>query len=204
MRPNDPFRRLDHSPLLDLDTTIERLTRFGSRLGDDVAPPGIRPAAVLVGLIDDDGLPALLLTRRSQVLRQHGGEVSFPGGRLEPGEAPEAAAVREAGEEVGLPSSSVRLLGRLPSLTTYVSSSHVVPVVARIDAGVDLSVRNEEVDRVFTVRLSELVSEQTYSEERWGEPPDEHRVHFFYLDDETVWGVTARILYQVLSVTLAG
>lgn len=178
--------------------------RFGSRVTDESVPPGIRPAAVLVGILDDGGSPAMLLTRRSQVLRQHRGEVSFPGGRLEPGERPEDAAVREAGEEIGLPSSSVHLLGRLPSLTTYVSSSHVVPVVARIDAGVDLAVCNEEVDRVFTVRLSELVREHTYSEEQWGEPPDEHRVHFFYLDDETVWGVTARILHQVLTVALTG
>lgn len=204
MRPNDPFRRLDHSPLHDLGTTIERLSRFGARLSDEHTPDGIRPAAVLVGLLDDGGVPALLLTRRSQVLRHHRGEVSFPGGRLEPGEQPEEAAVREAGEEIGLPSSSVRILGRLPSLTTYVSSSHVVPVLAHVDAGVDLSVCNEEVDRVFTVRLSELVAEHTYSEEHWGEPPDEHRVHFFYLDDETVWGVTARIVHQVLTVALAG
>lgn len=159
---------------------------------------------MLVGVLDEGGTPSVLLTRRSQVLRQHRGEVSFPGGRLEPGERPEDAALREAHEEIGLAPSSVSVVGRLPSLSTYVSSSHVVPIVARVDSAVDLAVCNAEVDRVFTVPLVDLVRDDTYSEELWGEPPDQHRVHFFHLDDETVWGVTARILHQVLAVALTG
>jgi hypothetical protein len=66
-----------------------------------------------------------------------------------------------------------------------------------------MDVVNAEVDRVLVVPLRELVRDDTYVEERWGTPPEQFQIHFFFLDDETVWGATGRILYQVLSAAIS-
>lgn len=163
--------------------------------GDDA-----RPAAVLVAIADDaDGQAGVLLTRRSRRLRNHSGEMSFPGGRIDPGESPEDAAVREALEEVALDPSVVEVVGTLDHLATVVSRSYIVPVVARLPAQFDLPAASpDEVERVLWVPLGELVRADTYRVERWGEPPTSRLLYFFELDDETVWGATASVLRDLL------
>ena len=79
---------------------------------------------------DDAGNAGVLLTRRSTALRNHAGEISFPGGRIDPGETEVAAALREANEEVGLDPAAVEVIGELDHLATVVSRSHIVPVIA--------------------------------------------------------------------------
>jgi 8-oxo-dGTP pyrophosphatase MutT (NUDIX family) len=137
------------------------------------------------------------------LLRRHGGEISFPGGRLDADETPRDAALREAHEEIGLDPHDVEVVGELSPVTTNVSSTHIVPIVGRVRNAPSLAVRNAEVDRVFTVALTELVADDTYSEELWGAPPQQWQIHFFHLDDETVWGATARMLHQLIAITLA-
>jgi 8-oxo-dGTP pyrophosphatase MutT (NUDIX family) len=169
--------------------------------------PDARNSAVLVVLHEGDRGPELLFTRRSMQLRHHRGEVSFPGGRLEPGEGPVDAALREASEEVGLDPSEVEVVGQLTELSTVVSRSHIVPVVARL-AGTGgerpaLVPQASEVDRILWVELAELTRPDTYREERWGTPPLDRSIHFFELDDETIWGATARMLHDLLTVATA-
>jgi peroxisomal coenzyme A diphosphatase NUDT7 len=168
---------------------------------------GVRPSAVLVLLADDAaGNAGVLLTRRSTALRNHAGEISFPGGRIDPGETEVAAALREANEEVGLDPAAVEVIGELDHLATVVSRSHIVPVIARAATQLALTPQSPEVERIMWVPLAELARADTYRAERWvapaglgGAQDSRMRVlYFFELDDETVWGATARILVDLL------
>ena len=172
-----------------------------------VPPPGLplepafdgaRISAVLVALADGADGAEVLLTRRSMDLRTHRGEVSFPGGRVDPGETPTDAALREAHEEVGLDPTIVDVYGELPHLNTVVSRSYIVPLVATLPSVVPLTPASPEVDRVLWVPLTELVRADTYHTERWGSPPMDRLLHFFHLDDETIWGATAHLLAELL------
>ena len=168
----------------------------------DVLPmfPGARPSAVLVALRDGPHGAEVLLTRRSMHLRNHKGEISFPGGRLDEGETYEEAALREAWEEVAMPATSVEVVGRLLPLSTVVSLSYIVPVVGVMRDDPPLHPATSEVDRLFWEPLADLLVDGTYREERWGTPPLDRPIYFFELDDETVWGATARMLHQLLRV----
>lgn len=176
-------------------------------LDDDAfAPsfPDARPSAVLVLLADGPGGAEVLLTRRTMHLSSHRGEVSCPGGRLDPGETYEEAALREAWEEVGIDRSGVELVGRLDPIATVVSRSWIVPVVGLAAERHRPVVQAAEVDRAFWHPLHDLTRPGTFREELWRLERGEWPVYFFELDDETVWGATARILHQVLRLGLVG
>ncbi|HWC11143.1 MAG TPA: CoA pyrophosphatase [Acidimicrobiales bacterium] len=164
-------------------------------------PLGRMPAAVLLALFEEHDEARVLLTRRARHLRSHHGEVAFPGGRLEPGEEPVAAAVREAAEEVGLDPARVHVVGRLTPLPTLSSGALVSPFVGVLGGRPALTLAPGEVESAFDVSLSELMEEGVYHEERWDLPgwPD-RPVHFFDLADDVVWGATARILHELLSL----
>ena len=161
-----------------------------------------RPSAVLVGLFQSARGVEVILTRRSHQLTNHRGEISFPGGRLDEGETVIAAALRETHEEIGINPSEAQVIGELSALSTVVSNSHIVPIVARFDREPKMQPMNSEVDRVLTVPLSELIRSDTYSKEHWKFLDRELQINFFYLDDETIWGATARMLLQVMKLTL--
>lgn len=159
-----------------------------------------RPSAVLIPLLIDADVPSVVLTRRADHLRNHKGEVSFPGGRMENDETPHTAALREAFEEIALPHDSVTVLGHLTPIATFASNSHITPVVARVEGTPSFVADPGEVARVFTVTLSDLTREDTYRNEWWETPRGEVNIHFFELDDETIWGATGRLLHQLLDV----
>ena len=163
-----------------------------------------RESAVLVALYDGPHGAEVILTRRAWHLRSHRGEISFPGGRLEPGETAEEGALREAHEEVRLDPASVEVVGRLSTLATVSSMSHIVPVVGRLTSRPELRPRQAEVERILHVPLVELARPDVFREERWGTPPVERPIYFFELDDETIWGATARILVDLLVVASSG
>ncbi|MHB1536833.1 MAG: NUDIX hydrolase [Acidimicrobiales bacterium] len=161
-----------------------------------------RPAAVLCAVFDDAGRAAVVLTRRSTQMRSHTGEVALPGGHLEPQESPAAAALREAWEEVGIDAGSVEMIGQLRPLATYARSATVMPFVGLLASPPKLQPNPSEVDRAFTVTLSELVAPGVYHDELWPDPRGAERpIHFFDLVGETVWGATARILRDLLDRT---
>jgi 8-oxo-dGTP pyrophosphatase MutT (NUDIX family) len=162
--------------------------------------PGARSSAVLIPLFDEGGEAHVVLTRRSNELRNHQGQVAFPGGRQDPGESLEAAALREAWEEVGIEPASVDVVGELDLLTTVASAFVIAPFVGVLPARPLLRPNPAEIDRAFDVPLSELLHPDAYRAEEWGLPWGEREVSFFELEGETVWGATARILQQLLTL----
>jgi len=159
-------------------------------------------SAVLVALFDGPAGAEVLLTRRSMELRHHRGEISFPGGRLDPGETPLDTALREAHEEVGLDPEAAAIVGELGHLNTVVSKSYIVPIVARLDERPTLLAQTMEVDRVLWTPIADLTKPGTYHVETWGHPPLDRPLHFFELDDETVWGATAHMLVDLMTRAL--
>jgi 8-oxo-dGTP pyrophosphatase MutT (NUDIX family) len=160
---------------------------------------GTRPSAVLAPLYPEGDEVMVVLTRRSQTLRSHRGEVSFPGGGVEPGDASlVATALREAREEIRLEPASVEIIGELDHLQTVTSRSYIVPFVGQLEGRPDLVAAPAEVESILHVALSELLDDGVYHEERWGLAPLEHPVHFFELDGDIVWGATAAMLRGLL------
>ncbi|MEI2698646.1 MAG: CoA pyrophosphatase [Microthrixaceae bacterium] len=161
---------------------------------------GASPSAVLVPLYEHDGELFVVLTRRAQSLRTHKGEVSFPGGRADPGESYVQAALREAQEEVFLDPAAVEPLGELDHLTTVTRRAYIVPVVGLIEGRPELGRNPAEVEAVLHVPLSELMEPGVFREERWGEGENSRPVYFFDLVGDTVWGATAALLRQLLAL----
>jgi 8-oxo-dGTP pyrophosphatase MutT (NUDIX family) len=165
--------------------------------------PGGRAAAVLLPVFEEDGEARIVLTRRPETMPSHRGEIAFPGGKIEPGVDRDArdAALREAEEEIGLRRELVDVIAALPTLGTVVGQFNITPFVGITDGRPIVTADSREVDRVFDVALSELLSADVYHEERWswGFDGAERAMQFYELADETIWGATARILTGFLA-----
>jgi len=172
----------------------------------EVADGALR-SAVLAAFYDDvdrDGRASVVLTRRSKNLRNHSGEVSFPGGRQEAGEDLWVTALREAEEEIALDRSAVVHLGELDHLRTVSSRSWIVPYVAEItDPHLvipGLQAAPDEVELVLHVGLDELLKDGVFREELWTFGEYTRPVFFFEIEGDTVWGATAAMLRNLLSI----
>lgn len=159
-----------------------------------------RASAVLVPLMETKDGVSVVLTRRADHLKNHKGEVSFPGGRVEESESLIEAAIREAQEEINLDPAHVRVIGQLDPHATFVSNSLIIPVVAVVDSSAQFVANDSEVSRILVVPLTELAHPDAYVNEWWVTPRGELNIHFFYLDDETIWGATGRILRQLFDI----
>lgn len=159
-----------------------------------IARPGLRRAAVLVPVVDHPEGAALILTRRTARLRSHAGQIALPGGRIDREDpSPEAAALREAREEIGLPPEAVEIVGRMPDYSTG-SGYRIAPVLGIVRPGVGLVLNPDEVDAAFEVPLSFLMDPANHRRESrlWNE-----RRRFYYtmpFGERFIWGVTAGIL----------
>ncbi|AKU92358.1 NUDIX hydrolase [Vulgatibacter incomptus] len=159
---------------------------------------GLRPASVLVPVYEDAQGAGIVLLRRSDHLGKHAGQIAFPGGGREPGETELDCALREAREEVGIDPERVEILGRLdryPTITGYLVS----PFVARLDWPHRLEPDPEEVAAILYAPVARLIAPGTL---RVAEASRSHPVNFFALDDEVIWGATARMLRQLLELAL--
>jgi 8-oxo-dGTP pyrophosphatase MutT (NUDIX family) len=166
----------------------------------------VRPAAVLIGLVEHDAALHVLLTVRAARLHDHAGQISFPGGRVEPGDAdPIDAALRESHEEIGLERSRVEVLGTLPQYRT-VSSYLVTPVVALIAPGAPRRPDPEEVDETFAVPLAFLMDGANH-ERRLVLQEDTPRALYAMAYPGSrryfIWGATAAMLRNFYRFLLA-
>jgi 8-oxo-dGTP pyrophosphatase MutT (NUDIX family) len=154
-------------------------------------------SAVLVPLLVADQEPHAVFTRRRADLRRHAGEISFPGGRRDPEDADlRDTALREAEEEIGLPRAEVRLLGELPTVSTFVTNYVIHPFVGEIPSGLAWRVSEREVDAVLELPLRALRESRTRTRiERRGIA---FETDAYILDDHLIWGATARILEHLL------
>src|SRR5690606_25488291 len=157
-----------------------------------------RCSAVLAPLYEHDGETHVVLTRRAWHMRSHTGEVSFPGGKQEPGETPWQTALREANEEVALDPASVEQVGELHHLATVTSRSSIVPYVGVLPERPRLVPNPGEVDAILHVPLAELLDPEAYRQERWGLPGIDRPIHFFEIVGDTIWGATASMLVDLL------
>ncbi len=165
----------------------------------DPASP-LRDAAVLVPIVNRGAEVTVMLTRRSKDLPDHPGQISFPGGRIDPGDdGPEAAALREAQEEVGLSRESVRLVGRLDSYVVRTGYC-VIPVIGLVTPPLILQAEAGEVDEIFEVPLTfflDPANRQTHSRVFHG------KTRYFYaypFGDYFIWGATAGMLSNLVEV----
>ncbi len=167
-------------------------------------------SSVLVPLFDDvNGNAHTVLTRRSQMVKSHTGEVSFPGGKVETDESIDQAALRETFEEVGILPENVTLIGHLEAMPTVASGSWIVPLVGLlnpdsfVDARPEYAINPGEVERVFDIALTDLMVAGVYREEIWEFPGfGEGPVGFFEVEGDTIWGATARIIRNFLEVII--
>lgn len=158
----------------------------GSRLS---AGRPLRPAAVLVAVRGD----RVILTKRSSALKHHPGQIAFPGGKVEPGETHEQAALREAQEEIGLPPGIVQVLGHLPAHETITGFS-VLPVLAHVSGAFDPVPEAGEVDEVFSVPLTHVTDPAQFRIERRLWRGEWRRYYAVPYGPYYIWGATARIL----------
>ncbi|MCK7595271.1 CoA pyrophosphatase [Lysobacter sp. CAU 1642] len=163
----------------------------------DLLPEHLAEAAVLVGLIERPAGQSVLLTRRTDSMRQHAGQIAFPGGRRDPGDRDlVAAALRETEEEVGIGAPLIEPLGFLDPYAT-ITGFRVTPVLARIDPGYQLRLEAAEVAEAFEVPLTYLLdpanSEQVGAEFR-GRMRHYWQIHF---GRYRIWGATAAMILNL-------
>lgn len=159
----------------------------------DAAPV---PAAVLVPVILGE-LPSILLTKRNAHLNRHGGQVSFPGGRIDPhDDGPEAAALREAAEEIALDPARVEVLGRLADYVTG-TGYRITPVLGLLPAGLVFQPEPREVEAVFELPISVLLDPDAPRRQKQNVRGRWREYWVWPHPDHYIWGATAAILVHL-------
>lgn len=166
-----------------------------------VMAKAVKEAAILMPLVERQGEMSLLLTKRADKLNSHSGQIAFPGGKIDADDAgPEAAALREAHEEVNLATDQVEILGRLPDYYTG-SGYKIAPIIGIMNTEAVVKANPDEVDYIFEVPLSFLMNPDNHV--RGSRIFEGKERHFFEMPfgEHHIWGITAgmiRVLYDRL------
>jgi 8-oxo-dGTP pyrophosphatase MutT (NUDIX family) len=159
-----------------------------------------RPAAGLLLVYPVHDRPHVVLTIRSSALGHHRGQVSLPGGAIEPGETPEHAARREAREEIGLSPEHVKVLGRLTPVDIVVSGFRLHPVLAIMPSRPLLEPSHNEVSRIVEIAIDTLADPRSLAWRSAARGGETFRYPAFVADGIEIWGATAMILAEMLSL----
>lgn len=178
------------------DTSLTEALLHPSQAAAMGARGGRTEAAVLIPMHGWPEAPGLVFTERRADLRRHPGEISFPGGRRDPGEELLQTALREADEEIGLRPERVEVAGALPPFGTFVSNYKVHPFVGLIEPGLSFTPNPDEVESVIVASLDELV--EAFELRRLVRRGIPFRTETFQLDGALIWGATGRILAELL------
>ena len=163
----------------------------------------ITPAAVLVAVIEREGTFSVLLTRRAERLARHAGQISFPGGRADPGDGtPQKTALREAEEEIGLRQASVRIMGRLDDYLVG-TGYRITPIVGFVAAPPAFEPDTQEVAEVFEVPLPFVLEPANYRRDKLTIGGVERRFYVLAYGAYHIWGATAAILVNFRDVVRA-
>ena len=190
--------RTGQLPGVDAHVSMAPKPRFGWKPG--FVPDSARLAAGLILLFPLDGEATLLLTKRSASMPQHSGQVSLPGGAVDPGETIESAALREAYEEVALDPSIVRIVGRLTPIHIAVSGFVLHPVVGTAAGRPMMRAASAEVDRLIEVPLVDLADPARHRRTTRIRDGVEIEMPFFDVGGEQVWGATAMVLAELVAL----
>lgn len=173
----------------------------GRRLLSQVEHPNnVRNSSVLLLLFKQNGKLYTCLTKRSPGMKNHPGQISLPGGKIEAGESPEVAALREAQEEVGIDPAGVLLLGRLSEVYVQVSGYKIYPLVGWMDYQPDFVLNPDEAERVVLFPLEVAWLDQQIKNYPVQTSTGLLNVPCFEFDDEVIWGATAMILAEFLDL----
>jgi 8-oxo-dGTP pyrophosphatase MutT (NUDIX family) len=180
---------------------VSRLDTSALQSAYRISPGALREAAVLVPVYFDGEAARVLMTRRRNDLRLHPGQVSWPGGQIDPGDADaRAAALREAHEEIGLDPDHVDVVGRLGEALAVLSGFRLTPWVGVVPYPYPYVAQPAEVAGLVELSVADLLAPGTHrvgTVEAFGLV---HEVHTFEVAGEVVWGASARILHELLSV----
>jgi 8-oxo-dGTP pyrophosphatase MutT (NUDIX family) len=210
IRPGSPRAEsnINNDVILTSEIIRQRLagTELPSSPTDIIMPPGssrwpepmreqlsgtLKPAGVLIPIIERRAELSVLLTQRSAELKHHAGQVSFPGGRMEEHDISVAAtALRETQEEVGIDAQHISVLGYLQTMPT-VTGYAVTPVVGMVSADAELVVDPTEVEYTFEVPLSFLLDESNDVRTEWDAHDRKVPMVEFQWEGERIWGATA-------------
>lgn len=197
-------QRFQNPPIWQPEITDEsRQVMVADIIAKRQAAGKITEAAVLIPLLlKEDGL-SVLLTQRTNHLRDHAGQISFPGGRMDPGDAgPNDTALRESEEEIGLDRNRVEIIGHMPQYLT-VSGYSVTPVVGLVQAQAEYVLDEFEVADVFDVPLQFLMDPANHQVRMWQSEQGSRRFYAMPYENRFIWGATAgmlRNLYHLLKV----
>ncbi len=190
-------------PTTDLESTIK--TILASRKRMTLEDAHHRPAAILLLLLRKDNDYHVLFTRRTEKLTHHKGQISFPGGACHGSDrTPLDTALRESQEEIGLAPGDVTVLGALDDTLTFVSNYRITPFVGAIKWPYGFRLNTAEAAELITIPLEALRDKMNFREETWVEEGIPVTVPFYTYRGRVIWGATARILKQFLSLLPSG
>ncbi len=183
------------------DAALARLREItAARPAIEIEAPQYRRAAVLIPLVRaGDGEWSIIFHRRSDNLDAHPGQIAFPGGAVESGETLEAAVLREAQEEVGIPPQTVEIIGRLDDLVTN-SGFLVAPFPAVVHERVEYVLQQTEVVEVFEVPIEALLEERNPEVRFVGFRNRRYPAYFYHYGRYEIWGLTGRMLKTFLDL----
>jgi len=161
-----------------------------------------RKAGVLILLYVKAGRLCILLTRRTERVLHHRGQISFPGGEQHPGESLEATALRETVEELGLDLGGVRVLGRLTPLYIPPSNYCIFPTVAAVPGPLQFRLQPDEVEEVIEAPVDHLADPAHVRRETWRYGGRDIEVPFYEFEGHKIWGATAMVLAEFLALLI--